>query len=91
MTPAAEYLTVEQFARELQVSVETVRRIVRRGELEVVRIGRRIRIARDSAAIWRSRQVVRRGSQWRDQSEDASLGGVVAAALTSDGQGGREE
>ncbi len=40
-------LTVESVAAVLNVSVKTVRRLISRGELQIVRIGRNIRIKPD--------------------------------------------
>ena len=51
-------LTVQSVAAVLNVSVKTVRRLISRGELQIVRIGRNIRIKPDilKALIdWRSR------------------------------------
>jgi len=51
MTPA-EYLSIEQVARRLQLHVRTVRTYVRSGRLKAVRVGKQYRIApRDLAAF----------------------------------------
>lgn len=42
--PAASHLTVQEVANELRVSQRTVRRLISRGQLQVVRIGRSVRI-----------------------------------------------
>ena len=42
--PAASHLTVKEVAAQLRVSQRTVRRLISRGLLQVVRIGRSVRI-----------------------------------------------
>ncbi len=42
--PAASHLTVQEVAAQLRVSQRTVRRLISRGQLQVVRIGRSVRI-----------------------------------------------
>lgn len=44
-------LTIVETARRLAVSTATVRRLLARGELRAVRIGRCVRITADSVAI----------------------------------------
>jgi excisionase family DNA binding protein len=47
-TELGELLTVAETARLLRVSVVTVRRLARRGELPALRVGSQWRIVRDS-------------------------------------------
>ena len=49
--PAAPFLSIEQFARRLQISPSTARRRIRDGTVRVVRVGRLVRI--DPAEIAR--------------------------------------
>lgn len=42
----SQVLTVKQVAKELAVSVETVRAMIHRGELEHVKVGKRLRVQR---------------------------------------------
>jgi excisionase family DNA binding protein len=42
--PTASHLTVQEVAAQLRVSERTVRRLISRGQLQVVRIGRSVRI-----------------------------------------------
>ncbi len=48
-------LTVADVAAELQMSVRHVYRLVERGELPSVRVGRKRRIEPDDFAAWRKR------------------------------------
>ena len=52
-TPASmqQMLSVRQYAEKCNISVSTIRRLVRRGELEHVRYGRVIRIPADALPI----------------------------------------
>ncbi len=43
-SPAASYLTIQEVAARLRVSQRTVRRLISHGQLQVVRIGRSVRI-----------------------------------------------
>lgn len=56
MADHTTFLKVEQVARKLKVHPETVRRLVRRGELPYVPIGRQIRIAHDTLIAWRQQR-----------------------------------
>ena len=58
-TGPEEFLTVPEAARLLRVSEQTVRRLARRGELPVVRVGAQWRLDRDglaSAAVGTTRK-----------------------------------
>lgn len=48
----AEYLTPVQISEQLQVKEDTVRKMVKRGELKAVRFGRSIRIPKDEFAFY---------------------------------------
>jgi excisionase family DNA binding protein len=50
------YYTVKQIAKMLQVSEETVRRIVAEGKLEIVYVGRQVRISRDALDAYLKRK-----------------------------------
>jgi excisionase family DNA binding protein len=52
----APLLTAEQVAGALNVSLRTVRRLTGSGSLPVVRIGRSVRVTRETLAAWMSRQ-----------------------------------
>lgn len=49
-------LTAAQVAGALNVSLRTVRRLTGSGSLPVVRIGRAVRVTRETLAAWMSRQ-----------------------------------
>lgn len=44
-----EFITISEFMRRFSVSRSTVYRLAERGEIEMVRIGRSVRISRESA------------------------------------------
>jgi len=46
--PAASFLTVKEVGAQLRVSDRTIRRLIARGQLEAVRLGRSVRIAPSS-------------------------------------------
>ncbi len=50
-----EFLTAWQLAELLNICEESVYRAIRRGELDVVRVGRSIRVPRDQLTHQRSR------------------------------------
>ena len=47
--PAAANLTKRQYAREANISLSTIDRLIKQGLLTVVRYGKAVRIPRDSA------------------------------------------
>jgi excisionase family DNA binding protein len=44
----SEYLTVEEMAKELKVSEETVRRLIRSGKLKGIKIGKVLRVNKET-------------------------------------------
>lgn len=50
MTGVSDLLTPEQVAERLGLHVKTVRRYIREGQLEAVRVGKRYRVTRDALA-----------------------------------------
>ena len=60
-----EYLTTEDIARHLDISVATVRRYIRTGKLPAVRLERAYRVRReDFEAFLKEREI--RGEDWPD-------------------------
>lgn len=55
-TTSPEILTSEQAAALLQLCPDTIRRMVRRGELVAARVGGRIRLTRASIDAWLAAQ-----------------------------------
>jgi len=58
--PAGEYLSALQFAEKLDLCQETIHRLIARGELAAVRVGRRLRLPRnqlDSLLVGNGRRV----------------------------------
>jgi excisionase family DNA binding protein len=50
---AEEYLTISELAKELRVSVATIRRLIHSGKLQVFRVGsQQIRISRDQVQAY---------------------------------------
>ena len=47
-----EHVSPERVALLFDLSVSKVRKAIRRGELDVIRIGRQVRISRSSLARW---------------------------------------
>jgi excisionase family DNA binding protein len=59
-SPTGEYLSPLQFAETLDLCQETIYRLIARGELAAVRVGRRLRLPRnqlDSLLIGNDRRV----------------------------------
>ena len=59
-TPTGEYLSPLQFAETLDLCQETIYRLIARGELAAVRVGRRLRLPRnqlDSLLVGNGRRV----------------------------------
>lgn len=55
MEPAVEYYTAQEIAAKLRVSVQTVHRMVERGDLKALRVGNRYRITRTSFEAYRAK------------------------------------
>ena len=58
MNPENEFLTIEELAALLKVSPRTIRRIIKRRELPVIRIGRQLRFRRGSVNEWLASNIV---------------------------------
>ena len=57
-TAPTEHLSVEQAARRLDMSQATVRRLIKRGELVAIRIGRSVRVDLRSALVANDDEIV---------------------------------
>lgn len=51
-TPAAGYVSVFEFAAHFDINPATVRRMIARGEIEAVRVGRTVRIPKSAFAAF---------------------------------------
>ncbi len=51
-------MTIEEVARHLNVSIKTVRRLISKGEIEVYRIGRQLRVSEGDLAHYLVRRRV---------------------------------
>ncbi len=47
--PAAVNLTKRQYAREANISLSTINRLIKQGQLKIIKYGKAVRIPRDSA------------------------------------------
>ena len=55
---AEELMSVEDVAKRLDVSIKTVRRLISKGEIEVYRIGRQLRVSEGDLAHYLVRRRV---------------------------------
>jgi len=53
-----EFLTVEELAELLKVSPRTIRRIIKRKEMPVIRIGRQLRFRRQDVDNWLDTKII---------------------------------
>lgn len=53
-----EFLTIEELADMLKISTRTIRRILKRGDLPAIRIGRQIRFNREAVNLWLKTQSI---------------------------------
>jgi len=56
MTPHPALLTVEESADALRIGMSTLKKLVRQGEIPVVRIGRSVRLRPGDISAWIERQ-----------------------------------
>jgi excisionase family DNA binding protein len=69
-SPADPLMTVEDVAAHLRVSTRTVRRMVKSGALEVIRIGRAVRVTREALEAAKRAGQKRTWEDRRRQSKD---------------------
>jgi excisionase family DNA binding protein len=62
-----EIYTINQVAQNLQISDDTIRRLIRRGEMDAVRVGKRLRIA-----DWQIEEFLRRQSLSENKPNQAA-------------------
>ena len=58
MTQNQELMTIEELAKLLKVSTRTIRRVIKRRELPVIRIGRQFRFRRQDIDDWLDSQTM---------------------------------
>ena len=69
-------LTASEVADQLRVSTMTIYRLIRRGELPAVRVGRNYRVRSSALESYLAGQVVDPASLDLDRLEDGSSGGT---------------
>ncbi|MBN1902339.1 helix-turn-helix domain-containing protein [Candidatus Sumerlaeota bacterium] len=53
-----EFLTIDELADMLKISTRTIRRILKRGDLPAMRIGRQLRFNREAVNEWLKTQSI---------------------------------
>jgi excisionase family DNA binding protein len=53
-----EFLTIDELAGMLKISTRTIRRILKRGDLPAIRIGRQLRFNREAVNEWLKTQSI---------------------------------